>query len=119
MRSLLTNTPLIVSLGLAVIVGSLLISCRSSDWTWFSRFGGIVTLLGGVLATRRIIRLGVDDIFEDDHTVDGGSVTPTPEEIESGRQARLDIVAAKLAFWFVSLGTIIWAFGDLVGGVIQ
>ena len=78
-----------------------------------------MTLLGGVLATRRIIRLGVDDIFEDDHTVDGGSVTPTPEEIESGRQARLDIVAAKLAFWFVSLGTIIWAFGDLVGGVIQ
>ena len=78
-----------------------------------------MTLLGGVLATRRVIRFGVDEIFEADHTVDGGTSTPTPEEIESARQDRLDIVAAKLAFWLVSLGTIIWAFGDLVGGVIQ
>jgi hypothetical protein len=119
MRSLLTNTPLIIALGVIAIIVSTIISCRFSDWTWFSRFGGIITLLGGVLATRRIIRLGVDEIFEDDHTIDGGGVVPTPEDIESSEQARRDIVAAKLAFWFVSLGTLIWAFGDLLSGVIQ
>ena len=78
-----------------------------------------MTLLGGVLATRRIIRLGVDDIIEDDHSIDGAGFISMPEDIESGKQAKLDAVAAKLAFWFVSFGTIIWAFGDLVGGIIQ
>jgi hypothetical protein len=72
-------------------------------------------LIGGVLATRRIIRLGVEELFQTDHTIDGGHVVPTPEEKESESQDRRDIFATKSAFVIISVGTIIWAFGDLLG----
>ena len=102
-----------------VVVSSIYFSVRFHDWTWFGRAGGVVTLLGGMLATRRIIRSGVEELFQDSHTIDGGHAVPTPEEIEAERQDRLDIFAAKSSFWVISAGTIIWTFGDLLGCVIH
>jgi len=115
MKRLLTNLKCIMALVLIAAFTSIALSVRSHDWTWFGRGGGVITLLGGVLATRRIIRFGVEELFEDETVTDGGHVILTPEEIESVRQLRLDIRAAKLAFWVVSAGTLIWTFGDLLG----
>lgn len=106
-----------MTMAVVALIGSIYISVRCHDWTWFARCGGLITLNGGVLATRRIIRLGVAQLFHDDHITDGGHFAPTPEEIESDKQDLLDIRAAKCAFCVIFVGTIICAFGDLLNRV--
>jgi hypothetical protein len=115
MKFPLTNISCIMTGVVLAAIGSIMISVYYHDWTWFNRAGGVIVLLGGLLATRRIIRLGVKELFKADHTTSGGHIVPTPEEVESDRQDRLDIWAAKCAFWVVSAGTIIGAFDDLLG----
>jgi hypothetical protein len=96
------------------IAFSITLSIVSCNWLWFARSGSILTLTGGVLAARRLIRLGVKEFFHAEHMVDGGHAAPTPDETESDRQEYLDIQAAHIGFWFIIIGTIIWAYGDLL-----
>jgi hypothetical protein len=120
MKALLTNISFLMIAAAVVVIISIFSSVRFHDWTWFGRAGAIVTLIGGVLATRRIIRHGVAQLFvEERDIIDGGHFAPTPEEIESLHQDRLDRVAAVCSFFVISAGTMIWAFGDLLNRVLH
>ena len=89
-------------------------SIFTGDWHWFARSGGIVTFLGGLLAARRIIRLGVEQIYSMETEGDTAPLNETPEFIESLRQLKLDVRATHRGCVLVTIGTIIWAYGDLL-----
>jgi len=119
LKALLTSISFLMIAAVVVVIISIFFSVRCHDWTWFARAGAVVTLIGGVLATRRIIRHGVAQLFIGKDIIDGGHSPPTPEEIESLRQDRLDRVAAICSFFVISAGTMIWAFGDLLNRVLH
>jgi len=120
MKALLTNISFLMIAAVVVVIISIFSSVRFHDWTSFGRAGAIVTLIGGVLATRRIIRHGWAQLFvEEKDIISGGHAVPTPEEIESLHQDRLDRVAAVSSFFVISAGTMIWAFGDLLNRVLH
>jgi len=96
---------------LVAVGASLVASVLTVQWCWFARSGAIAVLIGGVLAARKLIRLGVNGYLEDQNTIDGGHFIPTAEEREKGRQDRLDAVALKYGVALVVLGTLLWAYG--------
>ncbi len=61
--------------------------------------------------------MGIADWLTYTATIDGGHVTPTDEERKAEHQASLDAKAAAIGACMAILGTIIWAYGDLIGGL--
>lgn len=105
--------------GLAITIEIIFIglSMFFHDWTWFGRSGGVLTLIGGILAARRLIRLGVVGlIFHEEH-FDGGTFGDTEKakkEEDDKNHKRKDIRAGRFAFYLIFVGTLIWTFGDLL-----
>ena len=100
-----------------LFVASIVGSVCFHDWTWFGRAGGVITILGGVLAARRLIRLRLDELFEAARPGDDAPLDASPDDFDP--EERLDMRAGKLSLWVVSAGTLIWAFGDLLGKVFN
>jgi hypothetical protein len=94
----LTNPSLVMSVAIIWTCFSIVLSAVRHDWTWFSRAGSIITLAGGILAARTLLRLGV-----------AGAETSAIE------QPMLDAYASAIAVWFIVLGTLIWGYGDWLG----
>ncbi|HUI31567.1 MAG TPA: hypothetical protein VLX91_15260 [Candidatus Acidoferrales bacterium] len=111
---ILTDIPLVVCCSLSWVLFSFILSIVSCQWLWFSRSGSVITLAGGILAVRRLLRLGVKGFFHSQHTIDGGHYVLTPDEIESNRQELLDDRATYIGVCFIIIGTMIWAYGDLL-----
>lgn len=116
MKKLLSNTCLVTAVGLMSVVISLAVSVYVGQWHWFGRAGSIMTICGVILTIRPIIRLGPKEWIILQHTINGGSFEPTPEEIEADRQSDLDDAASQIGPVIAILGTVIWGYGDLVDG---
>ena len=99
------------------IAVSFLASFVTDKWHWFGRSGAIVTMAGVLLSVRPLVRLGFSEWLRSLHTIDGGHLEPTPEEIEAEHQSKLDATASHIGVYMALVGTIIWAYGDLIGGV--
>lgn len=96
---------------------SVLSSIAKNDWSWFSRSGSVIGLVGGFLAARKIFRQGVESLYVGATTIDGGDFE-TNEDLEKElQQVREDIVCAKLGGLLLIVGTLIWGYGDLLGHV--
>jgi hypothetical protein len=119
MKMLLSNIYLVTAIGLMSVTISLSLSAYSGDWLLFSRAGAIMTICGLILTIRPIIRLGPKLWIEEQKTIDGGSFEPNSVEIEANRQSDLDNTASLIGFVLIILGTIIWGYGDLVGGFFK
>ena len=117
MKRYIENLWLVTAVPLAIVTLSLAISVATSKWHWFGRSGAIATLAGVVLTVRPLVRLGLAGFIEHTLTLDDGTVQPTPEEIEAQRQRVLDGRALKHGTWLVITGTLIWAYGELLGGL--
>lgn len=117
MKKILCNT--IILLGITVIIEILAsyYSITTHEWHWFGRSGSIVVLFGGILSSRRLIRMGLENFFKHETTVNGGHFTPTEEEKEAEKQLRKDIQAAQIGICVIIVGTLIWGFGDLLSGM--
>jgi hypothetical protein len=111
------NTRLVVSVVVLVIVVSLAASALTGKWHWFGRSGAWAALAGVLLSVRPLVRLGVAGWVKHLSTCDAGHVVPTNAELESERQAGLDAYAAKIGVFMAFAGTLVWAYGDLIGGL--
>ncbi len=92
-------------------------SIATGDWTWFARSGAILTALGLVLASRKILIARADllALLADMERADGAERTA---RLESFKRLQRDLdrqVMEKAGFGLLLLGTAIWGFGDLVG----
>lgn len=110
----LANTRLLLVIAISIVVKSVWIGFNEGDWSWFGRSGSVVTVIGVLLTARPLIRLGFDEWFRSESVINGGSFDPSAEEIEEGRQGRLDARASSIGIYMAIIGAIIWGYGDLI-----
>lgn len=115
LRNFATNPFVLLSAVFALTGFFALFSFLTQDWTWFSRSGGLVLIVGGVMATRRIIRSGIEETLQGEYHISGGEAGTVIEELDSYKNDKADLIAAKMAFFVLPLGTVINCFGDLIG----
>jgi hypothetical protein len=116
MRKHLSNIWLIVGLAALIVIISMLASYFTCKWHWFGRSGAIMTMMGVFLTARPLIRLGLTEWFRSQSEIDGGRFVATPEDIEADWQTKLDAKVNIIGVVMAVVGTLIWAYGDLIGG---
>ncbi|WP_270934793.1 hypothetical protein [Falsiroseomonas oryzae] len=99
------------------VAGSLWLSIATADWMWFARSGAILTALGLVLASRKILiaRADLVALLADMERSDGAERTA---RLESFKRLQRDLdrqVMEKAGFGLLIVGTLIWGYGDLLG----
>jgi len=100
---------------MVVMALSVMITIYTEDATHVARAGALVTLAGIFMTTRRLLvnsaekSLSSDALDQDPITLTGSvkREVDAEEEIEH-------LKAEKCGFWFLIVGTVIWAYGDLV-----
>lgn len=75
-------------------------------------------MAGVLLSVRPLVRMGRVGWISYQATIDGGHIPPTPEEVEADRQSELDARAAQIGTFMAVAGTLIWAYGDLIGRIM-
>ena len=93
------------------------LSIGTADWMWFARSGAIITALGLVLASRKVLIARADllALLADMERADG---TERTARLASFKRLQRDIdrqVMEKAGFALLILGTLVWGFGDLIG----
>lgn len=101
---------------MAVVVSGV-VSHITGKWHWFGRSGSIMTMAGVILSVRPLVRMGFPKWCQSLLVLDGGHIVPKPEEIEADRQTKLDATASRIGVFLALVGTLVWAYGDLIGGV--
>ena len=117
MKKALSNIYLVVGFAVLALLVSATASCLTHKWHWFGRAGAIVTMAGVLLSVRPLVRMGLPAWLQSQSIIDGGHVPPTNEEVEASQQEKLDAMAAQIGVVMAFVGTLIWAYGDLIGGV--
>jgi len=115
-KRILTNKIFVIGVAAILVVSSLIMASITKEPELFGASGALLVIAGAILATRRLIRLGYIDFVEDKRIVDGGSFSPTEQELEADRQFDLD---ERSFYWSVPVsisGTLIWAYGSLLCG---
>ena len=95
----------------AILIGvSLLASFYTDAWHWFQRSGALMVSIGAVLSTQRALQLILAGMIGD-----GKPMRPltTRETIQAREMGELQTCVC--GFMFVAMGTLIWAYGDLLG----
>ena len=117
MKRLFSNTKFLVVASLLFVLASVAASLWSNQWHWFGRSGAILTIAGLLLTFRPLVRMGLANWLQSLSITDYGHVEATPAEIEADRQAKIDGSASRLGVGMAIVGTLVWAYGDLVGGL--
>ena len=93
-----------------LVCGSLLTSYYTEAWHWFQRSGALMVSIGAVLSTRRPLGLILEGMIDE---------RVAPESTTIARVAALsdsaELRTCVCGFAFVAMGTMIWAYGDLLG----
>ena len=95
-------------------------SIQTGDWTWFSRCGSLVVVIGIWLTSSQIIYHM--ERLKQRHTA-GESEFQRDWAIENKQQSLLNSrvheeitwINEKSGFYMLIIGTLVWGFGDLLG----
>ncbi len=93
------------------------ISVATGDWMWFARSGAVLTALGLVLASRKVLiaRADLVSLLQEMEQADG---TQRTARLESFKRLQRDLdrqIVEKAGFAILVIGTLVWGFGDLIG----
>ncbi len=99
----------------ALLVGtSLLVSFYTDAWHWFQRSGALMVSIGALLSARRALNLMLASMIID--------IRPQ-DVVQSGERSFLtdtgELRTCVCGFFFVAMGTLIWAYGDLLGCLLH
>ncbi len=109
-RWVLTTTWFLLLL-IAIFVGTSLVASLYTDaWHWFQRSGALMVSIGAVLSTRRPISLILESMF-DTHGLRRISQFRDASSQDEANELRICLCG----FIMVAMGTLICAYGDLVG----
>lgn len=117
MRRVFSSIEFLVAISSVIVLLSAAGSLWSNQWHWFGRSGAILTIAGLLLTFRPLVRLGLSELLRSQSNKDLGGLVDTPEETEAARQVKIDGIASVLGVSMAIFGTLVWAYGDLVGGL--
>lgn len=117
MKRLFSNTKFLLAASLLFVLASMAASLWSKQWHWFGRSGAILTIAGLLLTFRPLVRIGLAGWLQSQSIIDCGHVVPTEAEAEADRQAEIDGSASKWGVTMAIVGTLVWAYGDLIDGL--
>ncbi|MGY2259282.1 hypothetical protein [Pseudomonas sp. SDO55104_S430] len=116
MKRLFSNIKFLLTASALIVLSSAAASFLTNQWHWFGRSGAILTIAGVLLTFRPLVRMGLTEWLRTQSIIDYGHLIPTEEETEADRQTTLDGSASKLGITLAIIGTLVWAYGDLIGG---
>ena len=92
-------------------------SAASGDWMWFARSGAVLTALGLVLASRKVLiaRADLVALLAEMERADGAERTARLESFKRLQRDHDRQVMESAGFGRLSRGTRGWGFGDLLG----
>jgi len=106
----------LIFISLAAIGAGITFSITHENWSWINRFGAVVIVAGLLFTMSPLFSAGIYKSqsgagrFADLHT-DGTLITTTVEERKIGNNVALGIV-------ITIIGTLVNAFGDLLGSCV-
>lgn len=113
-RWLMTTTGFLLVLAAGILGVSFFISYLTGQWHWFQRSGALLVSIGAILSTRRLLRVGLTGMLSGSSYFDMARrlemITGNAQDLETRR----DLLSSYWGFGIVGLGTIIWAYGDLI-----
>jgi hypothetical protein len=97
-----------------------LTSIQFDDWSWFSRSGSLVVVIGIILTSSQILdHIHLLKLRELNHSGDFNRDWASEERKQTLLESRFNEEATwtneRSGFLMLIAGTIIWGFGDLVG----
>lgn len=93
-----------------LVGGSLLVSFHTGAWHWFQRSGALMVSIGAVLSTRRPLGLILEAMIGGRDASTSNGSTGANADIDSA-----ELQTCVCGFALVAMGTMIWAYGDLLG----
>jgi len=105
----------VLCLTFASVLLGVLLSIYCSDWTWFSRFGSVITVSGLLLVSSPVFDQGVYRAHAKAYAFgskdeNGDSKVTDEESRKTGNKVLVGIVVSIA-------GTLVWGFGDLLGAI--
>ena len=97
-----------------VMLVSILISVYSQDAMYVARAGALVTLAGIFMTTRRLLVSSAEQQSIIGKQLSASSLENKVSAEQARREEKEHLDAERCGFWFLIIGTIIWAYGDLV-----
>lgn len=113
-RWLLMTREFLFLLAAILVGGSLLASFYMDAWHWFQRSGALMVSIGAILSTRRPLGLMLERM-----TGDIAQVARTQTDASSYLSDAGELRTCVCGFLFVAVGTLIWAYGDLLGCLVH
>ena len=107
-RWMVTSNRFLFAAAVVVVGGSFALSFTTDAWHWFQRSGALLVSIGAILSTRHLLRGMLTAKLEE----------RKPSETFASERRTLsdsDLATCFVGIWVVGLGTIIWAYGDLLG----
>ena len=118
MRNIILNTWLLIVIMVVVSVSSIYFSIINQDYSFFSRSGSIVTMLGILLTVKHSIlseSRGVTSILmEKNHYCVYMPQEDSQEYQNALRKSQLIMLDEYLGISLTIIGTVIWGYGDLL-----
>ena len=117
---LTTRKALILSFSVSAI--SIWLSINLHDWSWFSRSGSLIVVIGIFLTSTQIIEnnriLNTRKRHHENNFSRDYADNIKDKPIERTRQTDEELWESGLrGLYLLILGTIIWGYGDLLGGL--
>ena len=107
-RWMVTSNGFLFAAAIVFVGGSFALSFTTDAWHWFQRSGALLVSVGAILSTRHLLRGMLTAMLEQ---------RKPSETFASDRHvlSDSDLATCFVGLWVVALGTIIWAYGDLMG----
>jgi hypothetical protein len=99
----------------AILVGtSFLVSFYADTWHWFQRSGALMVSIGAILSTRHPLGLILEGMIGDISLQSPLQTKGSAFLSEVG-----ELRTCICGFMLVAMGTLIWAYGDLLGCLLH
>jgi hypothetical protein len=120
MRKIFANNQIMVTAATGFAIVGIVTSVCLRDFSWFARFGSVITAIGIILFNRHVI-VG-QDILPDVEMAETGLSSHDPQHYRLVEEQLPPAVvedqysrkAVYFGLWTTLAGTVIWGFGDLL-----
>ena len=108
-----SNSRFLYLVAAVLVGGSLLVTLYTDAWHWFQRSGALLVSIGALLSTRRALGLMLESMIY------GGKLAQSQQDETAAAYRASELQTCVCGFLFVAMGTLIWAYGDLLGCLLS